>query len=155
MLQQCIPSNVLKIRKMSSQRIAVYMLRQTISHPRIRPQARVLSSSRFCTCQRQTVRDFSSSSRRYDSNSKGRESFGSRLRAALNDTKIQWYPIPVGLGIGLLGLLQFNKIREREKANQREEEEEEGEWANGSNGNGDDGRPKKRPRIRPTGPWLV
>lgn len=47
-------------------------------------------------------------------------------------------------------MLHINKIREREKAFRREEEE-----ANGSNGNGDDQRPKRRPRIRPTGPWQV
>ncbi|GAP92724.1 putative phosphatidylserine decarboxylase [Rosellinia necatrix] len=74
--------------------------------------------------------------------SQNRERFGSRLRHALNDTKIKWSPIPVGLGIGFLGLLQFYKTQKREK--ERLEKEAEGEP-----------RPKKRPRVRPDGPWQV
>lgn len=134
---------------MSTQRAVLHTRRQILSsHQRIRP-ATQSSSSRFCACQRRSLRNFSSSSRH--GKSKGKESFGTRLRAALNDTKIEWYPIPVGLGIGSLGLLQFYKVREREKARQIEEEQ----WETGSGGNGDDGRPKKRPRIRPSGPWQV
>ncbi|RQM08155.1 hypothetical protein DH86_00000601, partial [Scytalidium sp. 3C] len=77
--------------------------------------------------------------------SKYKESFGSRLRKALRETKIQWYQIPVGLGIGFLGLLQFYKVSEREKA-RIAEEAQDGEKQT---------RPKKRERIRPTGPWQV
>lgn len=55
--------------------------------------------------------------------------------------KIEWYPIPIGLGIGFLGLVQFYKIYSREK------EPEDGE--DGEPGS----KPKKRPRIRPEGPW--
>ncbi|KAK1833374.1 phosphatidylserine decarboxylase-domain-containing protein [Podospora conica] len=57
--------------------------------------------------------------------------------------KIEWYPIPIGLGIGFLGLVQFYKVYSREK------EQDDGE--NGEPGS----RPKKRPRIRPEGPWQV
>jgi len=53
--------------------------------------------------------------------------------------KIEWYPIPIGLGVGFLGLVQFYKVYTREK-----EKEEEGEV---------ESRPKKRPRVRPDGPW--
>ncbi|OTA94384.1 hypothetical protein M434DRAFT_394792 [Hypoxylon sp. CO27-5] len=71
------------------------------------------------------------------------ERFGSRLRNALKDTKVRWYPIPVGLGIGFLGLVQFYKTQAREK--ERLEREAEGDGV----------RPKKRARIRPDGPWQV
>lgn len=81
-----------------------------------------------------------------------KESFGSRLRTALANTKIQWYPIPVGVGIGFLGFLQFQRVRAREKARIEEEQAMYGEEENGeANGNGR--RPKRRPRIRPSGPW--
>ena len=75
----------------------------------------------------------------------GRERFGSRMGDALRNTKVQWYPIPVGLGIGFLGLVHFYKTQAREK--ERLEQEEAG--AGGSS------RPKKRPRARPDGPWYV
>jgi phosphatidylserine decarboxylase len=56
----------------------------------------------------------------------------------VNDSKIRWYPIPVGLGVGFLGLVQFYNVytREQEKAE-----------------DGDLDRPKKRARVRPDGPW--
>lgn len=77
----------------------------------------------------------------------------------MGETQIKWYPIPVGLGIGFLGLIQFYRINEREKARKREEEELEDDGylrAVGSGGDGEHGgRPKRRERIRPTGPWLV
>ncbi|KAI1749752.1 phosphatidylserine decarboxylase [Xylaria castorea] len=76
--------------------------------------------------------------------SQNRDRFGSRLRHALNDTKIRWYPIPVGLGIGFLGFVQFYKTQAREKERlEREASQEE------------EPRPKKRPRVRPDGPWQV
>ena len=72
--------------------------------------------------------------------------FGSRLRSALRKTKVEWYPIPVGLGIGLIGLLQYYKSQRAERL--RIEREESGEaW--------ELGRPPPRPRIRPSGPWQV
>ncbi|KAK3685663.1 phosphatidylserine decarboxylase-domain-containing protein [Podospora appendiculata] len=67
------------------------------------------------------------------------------------DTKIQWYPIPVGLGVGFLGLVQFYKVYSREQ----EKKERDADDGN-ANGNSDvEARPKKRPRIRPDGPWQV
>ena len=68
------------------------------------------------------------------------------MGAALRNTKIQWYPIPIGLGIGFLGLVQFYKTQARE----RERLERE---AAGDDGDPGSGRPKKRPRVRPDGPW--
>ncbi|KAK0674055.1 phosphatidylserine decarboxylase-domain-containing protein [Cercophora samala] len=59
----------------------------------------------------------------------------------VNDSKIRWYPIPVGLGVGFLGLVQFYKVYSREKEPQENGEPEK--------------KPKKRPRVRPDGPWQV
>jgi hypothetical protein len=59
------------------------------------------------------------------------------------ESKIQWYPIPVGLGVGFLGLVQFYKVytREQEKDKAAEDDGEPGT------------HPKNRRRIRPDGPW--
>ncbi|KAI0913296.1 phosphatidylserine decarboxylase-domain-containing protein [Ustulina deusta] len=73
-----------------------------------------------------------------------RDRFGSRLRHALNDTKIKWYPIPVGLGIGFLGFIQFYKTQARERERLEREASQEQEP-----------RPTKRSRVRPDGPWQV
>jgi phosphatidylserine decarboxylase len=78
----------------------------------------------------------------------------------LGETKIKWYPIPVGLGIGFLGLVQFYKVNGRERSRREEEWENDGYLkSTGSGGeNGDEsigGRPKRRERIRPSGPWFV
>ncbi|KAI1079324.1 phosphatidylserine decarboxylase [Whalleya microplaca] len=97
---------------------------------------------------RQTVRQFTATPkccfRRSSQYRQSKERFGSRLRSALKDTKVTWYPIPVGLGIGFLGLVQFYKTQRRERERlEREAEEDEGP------------RPKRRPRVRPDGPWQV
>lgn len=63
-----------------------------------------------------------------------------RADSKVHDSKIHWYPIPVGLGVGFLGLVQFYKVYTREQ----EKETEDGEPGQ---------RPKKRPRVRPDGPW--
>ncbi|CAI7587507.1 unnamed protein product [Penicillium manginii] len=101
-----------------------------------------------------SMRHFSSKSwRQYNKDNQKESSssksggFGSRLRFALRNTKVEWYPIPVGLGIGLLGVLSFYKSQraERDRAVQDTAGEE---WENG-------GRPPRRPRIVPTGSWQV
>ncbi len=74
-----------------------------------------------------------------------RPRFSSRLRTALKNSHIQWYQIPVGLGIGFLGVVQFYKVTRREREKQ-EQESQDREAAT---------RPQKRPRIRPNGPWYV
>lgn len=79
-----------------------------------------------------------SSARDFSSGPNGggqRPRFGQRLGDALRRTKIQWYQIPVGLGIGFLGLVQFYKVSARERENQ------------------EGGKPKPRARITPEGPW--
>ena len=71
-----------------------------------------------------------------------RPRFSQRLGDALRNTKIQWYQIPVGLGIGFLGLVQFYKVSAREQEKQRELEV-------GEPGS----QPRGRPKVRPDGPW--
>jgi phosphatidylserine decarboxylase len=98
------------------------------------------------------LRHFSASIRR-DEHHSSQGSFLSRLRAAWNETRIQWYPIPVGLGIGFIGLGHFYRVQKRE---QEREDEEEREYLRmvGDNGEGEqESRPKRRKRIRPSGPW--
>jgi phosphatidylserine decarboxylase len=78
----------------------------------------------------------------------------------LGDTKIKWYPIPIGLGIGFLGLVQLYKVNERERLRREEEWEDDGyvktTGSDRENGGGSlGGRPKRRERIRPSGPWFV
>ena len=93
-------------------------------------------------------RSFTATSARSQQRRKG---FYSRLGAALRDTKIQWYTIPVSVGIGFLGGTHFYKVAARERARKEEEEKLSGE-----NDEGDrPGKPKKRPRVRPSGPWSV
>jgi phosphatidylserine decarboxylase len=93
------------------------------------------------------LRPFSTSVRLSRKNQEYKNSFNTRLRKALADTKIKWYPIPVALGIAFLGLAQLYRINERERARLRNEEREDEEEPTG--------RPKRRERIRPTGPWFV
>ena len=62
--------------------------------------------------------------------------------------------------IGFLGLVQFYKVNERERLRRDEEWEDDGYVkSTGSSGeNGDrspGGTPKRRERIRPSGPWLA
>ncbi|KAF2161349.1 hypothetical protein M409DRAFT_69731 [Zasmidium cellare ATCC 36951] len=99
---------------------------------------------------------FSSSRTSYKQQGQHRKSsFSSRLRDALAATPVIWKPIPIGLGIAFLGVFQFYRIQERERRREEEEwrqtkgeEDDEFDW-------GDLGQPKKRPRIRPSGPWSV
>ena len=80
----------------------------------------------------------SANQRGFASNSGKRPKFSHRLAEALKNSKIQWYQIPVGLGIGFLGLVQFYKVSARERRNIED---------------GEETTPKKRQRIRPDGPW--
>jgi len=96
----------------------------------------------YYAAQRRHLRPSSAStSRFYSQNSQQRPRFSSRLRAALKNSKVTWYQLPIGVGIGFVGLMQFYKTTSREK--ERQELEEAG------------ARPKRRERIRPDGPWQV
>src|ERR1700760_713091 len=77
--------------------------------------------------------------------------FRTRLGTALRNTRIQWYTIPVGAGIAFLGAVQLFKVSERERA--RIEEERNSAYS--ENGDQKPEKPKRRKRIRPSGPWLA
>jgi phosphatidylserine decarboxylase len=77
------------------------------------------------------------------------ESFNSRLRQAWSNTRVKWYPIPVGLGIGFLGFVQLRRIQRRAEA------ERQGQVDSSDAEYHDTTKPKKRKRIRPSGPWQV
>ena len=63
---------------------------------------------------------------------------------AWRNTKVQWKPIPIGLGIAFLGLFQLWRIQRREGGAQE------------SDSATDKGRPPKRARVYPTGGgWQV
>ena len=75
-----------------------------------------------------------------------KSSFSSRLRDAWNSTPVVWKPIPIGLGVVFLGAFQLYRINERERRRIEESTEDDP---------GDVGKPKRRERIRPSGPWTV
>ena len=107
------------------------------------------STCLFCRHTQSSARQFATSPRVKKEGSTGDEGpFRSRLRTALRRTKVEWKPIPVGLGIALLGAIQFYRIREREKR-----QVENDQAAVHSEGEEQSSRPKKRKRIRPSGPW--
>lgn len=105
-------------------------LLQTSSRPRRQPLAN----------RTRQVAAIGGGSRSYSQQSQQRPRFSSRLRMALGKSKTEWYFIPVGVGIGFLGLVQGYKVYSREKERQQDETQQ-------------DTKPKKRPRIRPDGPW--
>ena len=90
-------------------------------------------------------RNFSTTRPTYEQFHK-KESFRSRLNSALKNTKVTWEPIPIALGVGFLGVFQLYRIQRRDKHTQ----------SGGDNTEevlDQQGRPKKRERIRPSGPW--
>jgi phosphatidylserine decarboxylase len=139
----------------------------TYARPRILDQRNALQrvpsllSRSQCICRCHRSRFFSTSGRLHRKQADYKESFGTRLRKALGETKIKWYPIPVGVGIGFLGLGQLYRVNEREKARRRQEElSDDGSVRFSGSGRDEDGRepggrPRRRERIKPTGPWFV
>lgn len=103
-------------------------------------QTYLIANSRYPRRAPATSHGFSTSSGK-------RPRFSQRLGEALRKTKVQWYRIPVGLGIGFLGLVQFYKVSSREKDKEKRKElqdvQEEGK------------KPRRRARVRPEGPWYV
>ncbi|KAH8174294.1 phosphatidylserine decarboxylase domain-containing protein [Sarocladium implicatum] len=115
--------------------------RQTLPHLSRRGCTRCTTPNNLQPLARRSptsIRDFSSGSGK-------RPRFSQRLGDALRNSKIQWYQIPVGLGIGFLGLVQFYKVSSREREKQRQSE----------NGEFEEGTPAKRPRVKLEGPWQV
>jgi phosphatidylserine decarboxylase len=143
---------------MATKSIARYARPQTVVQFRGLYRVPIPLSQTKHLCRYQNPRGFSSSAKLYRQKPEYNESFGTRLRKALGETKIKWYPIPVGVGIGFLGLVQFYRINEREKARRQGEWEDDAylkSKGDGDGNNGLEGRPKRRERIRPTGPWFV
>ncbi|OAL56326.1 phosphatidylserine decarboxylase [Pyrenochaeta sp. DS3sAY3a] len=95
-------------------------------------------------------RPFSASRTAFDKQSSHRkESFRSRLNSALKNTTIKWEPIPIALGVAFLGAFQIYRIQRREQHTKAERDEDSKIELDPQ------GRPKKRERIRPSGPWTV
>ena len=137
---------------MAASRLDRIHFRQLLSHRRPSIlQSTPATHSYNHTSRLRPGRNFTSSTSRYEQQTHRKESFSSRLRSALGKTKITWYPIPVGLGIGFLGFAQLYKVQQREKARIAEEEEARGGGAGG--GDEEPGKPKKRKKTRPSGPW--
>ncbi len=91
--------------------------------------------------QGQQRRCFSNSRRLWEEHRNPRqdESFSTRAGKAWRSTKIEWKPIPVGLGIAFLGLFQFVRMQRR-----------------GGGAFGDEPPPPKRKRVYPSGGgWQV
>lgn len=83
-----------------------------------------------------------------------KQSFRTRLGAAWRSTRIVWRPIPLGLGIAFLGAFQSYRIY-----NTRRRDAEDEEWRRRAvhPDEYEEGhlRPRRRERVRPTGPWTV
>ena len=54
-----------------------------------------------------------------------------RLADSWNNTETKWYPIPVALGLGVIGFIQYRRVRQREDAK------------------------AEKPRYVASGPWQV
>ncbi|ETI23871.1 phosphatidylserine decarboxylase [Cladophialophora carrionii CBS 160.54] len=109
---------------------------------RLRPQPQLYPQLQSHT-QSQQRRCFSNTRRLFEEQkehkSKSNERFTSRLGKAWRSTKIEWKPIPIGLGIAFLGIFQFARMQGRE-----------------GGAYGDEPRPPKRQRIYPSGGgWQV
>ncbi|KAI5367537.1 putative phosphatidylserine decarboxylase [Septoria linicola] len=94
--------------------------------------------------QQQHIRSFSRTLKHHQQHRKS--SFSSRLRDAWTSTPVVWKPIPIGLGMVFLGAFQLYRINDRERRRIDETTEDDP---------GDVGKPKRRERIRPSGPWTV
>jgi phosphatidylserine decarboxylase len=53
------------------------------------------------------------------------------LADSWNNTETKWYPIPVALGLGVIGVIQYRRVRAREDGN------------------------LEQPKYKATGPWQV
>ncbi|KAF9152404.1 phosphatidylserine decarboxylase 1 [Linnemannia schmuckeri] len=59
-------------------------------------------------------RNFHASRQRLAQETSSKESYGTRVRKAWQDTPIKWSPIPIGLGLAFITFLQYSKIMKRE-----------------------------------------
>ncbi|KAB2577599.1 Phosphatidylserine decarboxylase proenzyme 1 [Lasiodiplodia theobromae] len=120
------------------------------AHP-LRPRTAAPCSSPCTSRFGSPGRTFAASARRFGSSQRqNKDSFRSRLGEALRNTKIEWKPIPIALGVGFLGVFQFYRIQRDAKT---QPGDDDSSYADSENGDGE--RPPKRKRIRPSGPWQV
>ncbi|GAA5802455.1 hypothetical protein HPULCUR_007920 [Helicostylum pulchrum] len=77
------------------------------------------------------IRSFHSSLAKRQQQQQQQKPLLGRLADSWNNTETKWYPIPVALGLGVIGTIQYRRVRERE-ANQSE-----------------------RPKYVASGPWQV
>ena len=103
-----------------------------------------LSLPTHSTSIRPSCRTFTSSSARRQQAHSSKES----ARARLRNTKIEWYWLPATAGIAFVGGLQSYRMYSTAQA-KKEEEEEASIYSDSS------GKPKKRKRIKPDGPWYM
>lgn len=113
-------------------------------HPLQSPSRHAFARSPAYSYTRTASRPFSSS------HAHRKESFRSRLNSALKNTKVKWEPIPIALGVAFLGAFQFYRVQRRENHNQSQPGKDTEDT-----GVDQYGRPQKRERIRPSGPWTV
>lgn len=76
-------------------------------------------------------------------NGRSQDSFFNKLREALKNTKTEWYAIPVGVGIGVVG---FTQIRKNARGDPAQPEV-------ASTAAGDEERPAGEKKIRPMRSW--
>lgn len=96
------------------------------------PSVRLLLRPSTPAIRAKSLRHYSSQQHQH------KRSFFEKLRESWNDTKVEWYSIPVGLGIGVVAFAHLRNMRNRE--------------SQGSDHDGGDdlGSGKK---IRPMGSW--
>lgn len=124
----------------------------------VRQQASIIWHSETCRLSiRPPQCPHSTRGRHYSQNKSSdphKASFGSRLQTALAATKIRWTHIPLGVGIAFLGGFQIYRVRKRRHA-EKQRELALGESDDERQELDQEGRPRKRPRIRPSGPWYA
>ena len=77
--------------------------------------AKQVFGNNITTYQSFTLSRLFSHSIRHNKNQKHRKkAFIFKLRRALRSTKVQWRPIPIGLGVGFLGIFQFYRIQRKD-----------------------------------------
>ncbi|CAO3703163.1 unnamed protein product [Rhizopus stolonifer] len=91
----------------------------------------LLRSSRKCIGTSIRQRLFHSTCTRRNQQQQ-QKSVAGRIVDSWNKTEVKWYPIPVALGLTVIGVIQYRHIKEREEREVTE-----------------------KPKYKATGPWQV